>query len=141
MDLTKNHIKLIKDYIKLVKKTGMYPGRAELDQIGYSRDNVRHYFSNLENLKQAAITWAEEHDPEAFAEIIDDSIFTPKQFKQLKDEVKKYKRLVVTTAVVGAPVHEGFLESIQKYCEHKDAKLLVLPAADPASAGNWVLDK
>lgn len=141
MDLTKNHIKLIKDYIKLVKKTGMYPGRAELDSIGYSRDQIRHYFSNLENLKQAAITWAEEHDPEAFAEIIDDSIFTPKQFKQLKDEVKKYKRFVVTTAVVGAPVHEGFLESIQKYCDHKDAKLLVLPAADPASAGNWVLDK
>lgn len=140
MELTKNHIKLIKDYIKLVKKTGMYPGRSELDKAGYNRDKLRHYFSNLDGLRKAASEWAKANDPAAFDNVIDESIFTPKRFKELQTNVKKHKRFVVTTAVVGCPVHAGFLESIKTYCEDKDAMLLVLPAADPASAGNWNLD-
>ena len=42
---------------------------------------------------------------------------------------------------MGCPVHQGFLDSIRTYCDKKDAMLLVLPAADPASAGDWNLDK
>jgi hypothetical protein len=140
MELTKNHIKLIKDYIKIVKKTGMYPGRAELGKVGYNRDKLRHYFTNLDTLKSAAVEWAEENDPSAFSNIIDASIFTKENYQILKDNIKKHKRFVITTAVVGCPVHEGFLDSIQTYCKHKDAMLLVLPAADPASAGEWNLD-
>jgi hypothetical protein len=140
MELTKNHIKLIKDYIKLVKKTGMYPGRTDLYRLGYNRDKLRHSFSNLEQLRSAAQNWANENDPTAFENVIDESIFTPKRLRELQTNVKKYKRFVVTTAVVGAPVHEGFLESIRTYCKDKDAMLLVLPCADPASAGNWNMD-
>lgn len=140
MELTKNHIKLIQDYIKLVKKTGMYPGRADLDKIGYSRDKIRHYFSNLDRLKKAAQEWAASNDPEAFNQIIDESIFTPKRFKELQGNVKNFKRFIVTTAVAGCPVHEGFLKSIRTYCKDKKAMLLVLPAADPGSAKDWNLD-
>lgn len=138
--MTKNHIKLIKKYVRLVKSTGMYPGRAELAKVGYNRDTLRYYFTNLTQLKEAAIEWAKENDPTAFHNIIDASIFTRENFKLLQDNVKKYKRFVITTAVVGCQVHEGFLDSIQTYCKDKDAMLLVLPAADPASAGDWNLD-
>jgi len=140
--LTDNHIELIKKYIALVKETGMYPGRAELDRVGYNRDKIRHYFSNLSLLKEAAFTWAIEkkNDPQAFDHIIDASIFTRENFEILQQNIKKYKRFVITTAVVGCKVHAGFLDSIQTYCKAKDAMLLVLPAADPASAGNWNLD-
>ena len=144
MKLTKNHIKLIKIYIKLVKKTGMYPGRAQLDAVGYNRDKIRHYFTNLGHLKATAKVWAEENDPDAFGKIIDETIFTQERLEQLEDSVKQHKRFIITTAVVGAPVHQGFLKSIRTYCEHKKAKLLVLPAADPASTGGdvatWNLD-
>lgn len=139
-ELTKNHIKLIKAYVKLVKKTGMYPGRSELDRIGYNRDKLRHYFSNLDLLKKSAVAWAEENDPKAFENVIDESIFTPQRLKSLQSNVKKFKRFVITTAVVGCPVHEGFLESIKTYCKHKDAMLLVLPSEDRASGDNWNLD-
>lgn len=118
----------------------MYPGRAELGKAGYNRDKLRHYFSNLASLKEAAKEWAEENDRGAFDHIIDASIFTKENFEILKDNVKKYSRFVVTTAVVGCPVHEGFLDSIQTYCKRNKAMLLVLPAADPASAGDWNLD-
>ena len=140
MELTQNHIKLIKKYIEIVKTTGMYPSRALLDKAGYNRDKLRHYFTNLDQLKNTAQEWAKENDPSAFKSVIDESIFTPKRLKELEGNVKKYKRFVITTAVVGCPVHKGFLESIRTYCTHKDAMLLVLPAEDPASGKNWNLD-
>lgn len=141
MELTKNHIRLIKKYLEIIKTTGMYPGRAELAKAGYNRDRLRYYFSNLSQLKNAAEEWAEENDPEAFDSVIDANVFTRQNLKILQDNIKKHKRFVITTAVVGCPVHEGFLESIQTYCEQKDAMMLILPAADPASTHNWNLDR
>lgn len=139
MELTENHIKLIKDYIAFVKDTGMYPGRADLARKGWNRDRVRHLFSNLANLKESAREWARTNDKEAFKNVIDESIFTDRNLEILKRNIKKHKRFVITTAVVGCPVHPEFFDSIQTYCKKKDAMLLVLPAADPASAGNWNL--
>src|SRR5271154_22455 len=118
----------------------MYPGRAELSKIGYNRDKLRHYFTNLGQLKNSAKMWASENDPKAFDHIIDSSIFTKQNHDTLKKNIQKYKRFVITTAVINGSVHQGFLESIETYCENKNAKLLVLPAADPASAGDWCLD-
>jgi hypothetical protein len=140
MELTKKHVRLIKAYIKIVKNTGMYPGRAALNKAGYNRDKLRHFFTNLDQLKNTAKLWAEDNDPKAFDHIIDSSIFTKQNHDALKRNVQKYKRFVVTTAVVNCSVHEGFLESIETYCEKNDAMLLVLPTADPASAGEWCLD-
>jgi len=140
MELTENHIKLIQDYIAFVKVTGMYPGRADLSRKGWSRDQLRHYFSNLTILREKAREWAADNDPEAFSHVIDSNIFTEKNLEALKQSIKKHKRFVITSGVVGCPAHPMFLDSIQTFCEKKKAKLLVLPCADPASAGSWNLD-
>ena len=133
---TKEQLKLIKAYVRLVKKAGFFPGRSELANAGYSRDKIRTLFTNLDLLKKEAYSWAEDNDPEAFSGIINEDIFTPENLKALQKKAKQYKRFVVTTAVAGCPVHEGFLESIKTYCKRKDAMLLVLPSADPASTGS-----
>lgn len=140
MELTDNQVKLIQAYIKIVRETGMYPGRAALNKVGYNRDKLRHYFTNLNQLAKCARTWAEENDPDAFANVIDFSIFNRQNHYALKRNIEKYKRFVITTAVVNCEAHEGFLESIHTYCEKNDAMLLVLPVADPASAGQWCID-
>jgi hypothetical protein len=140
MKYTKDQVKLIKIYVRLVKKLGLYPGRAELARAGYSRDKFRHHFANLSILKESAREWAEENDPNAFDGIIDANVFTRENLKSLKDNIKQHKRFVITTAVVGCPVNLEFLESIRTYCAKKDAMLLVLPAADPASSDGWNLD-
>ena len=141
-DQKQKRLALVKTYTRLLKESGLYPGRAELARAGYDRDKIRSYFSNLSILKDAARKWAfeEGNDPDAFARVIDDDTFTSQNLKLLQDKVKKFKRFVVTTAVVGCPVNKEFLESIHTYCEKKNAMLLVLPAADPASAGNWNMD-
>lgn len=124
-------ITVLKAYCEITKKTRMHPTRVELLKRGHNRDKIRDLFGNLEGLREAAKDWK----PEIFDGIIDESIFTPKKFARLKDDVKDYKRFVITTAVTGCKIHEGFLKSIQTYCEKNDAKLLVLPCTDPASAG------
>lgn len=140
MDLSKKQLEIIKKYINFVKKTGMYPTRSDLADMGYSRDKMRSFFTNMARLKETALSWAKENNPTALEHIIDENIFTKDRIKELKEELKQYKRFVVTTAVVGAAAHKGFINNIKAYCKKKNAKLLVLPAADPASAGTWNLD-
>jgi hypothetical protein len=128
--------RILEAYVSLVEKKHMHPSRADLMRKGFSRDLLRHYFTNLDILKEAA----KDFKPTAFEGIIDETLFTQKDFTKLKDSAKEYKRFVVTTAVTGCYVHEGFLKSIQTYCEKNDAKLLVLPCTDPAAKGGFDLD-
>src|SRR5581483_6860548 len=109
MELTENHIKLIQDYIAFVKVTGMYPGRADLYRKGWSRDQLRYYFSNLTILRQKAREWSADNYPEAFSHVIDSNIFTEKNLEALKQSIKKHKRFVITSCVVGCPAHPMFL--------------------------------
>src|SRR5271157_5715036 len=101
--------KILETYVSLVEKKRMHPSRADMMRKGFSRDILRHHFTNLDILKEAA----KDFNPAAFSGIIDESLFTPQHFQQLKDEASKFKRFVVTTAVTGCDVHQGFLKNIQ----------------------------
>lgn len=41
--------------------------------------------------------------------------------------ISGFKRYVVTAAQNNTPVHDGFLQSLNNYCEYNDAKLVVIP--------------
>ena len=59
-----------------------------------------------------------------------------KEYREaLEDEIKKYKKFVVTTAVVGKEVNKLFLSSVKSYAEKNNALLLVLPCEDVANRG------
>lgn len=133
---SKTRRKILEAYVSLVEKKHMHPSRADMMRKGFSRDLLRHHFTNLDILKEAA----KDFKPEAFEGIIDETLFTPKDFSKLKDSARDFKRFIVTTAVTGCSVHEGFLESIKTYCERNEAKLLVLPCTDPAAQGGFDLD-
>lgn len=124
MELTKKQSQIVKIYAKLAESMGKYPARSELIKAGVSRDAMRAAFGDMESLKKQA----KKLYPEFFDKIIGPEYFTIKAFKKLEEEVQTHKRFVITTAVAGAPVDENFLASIKKYCEHKKALLLVLPA-------------
>ena len=53
----------------------------------------------------------------------------------LEEDIKKYKKFVVTTAVMGKEAYKPFLESVKNFAERNDALLLVLPCEDVASRG------
>ena len=132
----RNQQKLARIYAHFVRRYHRFPTRKDLARLGYHRDVVRQYFANYHELNQAA----RRAFPECFTGIIDQSIFTPDTIDKMETRVKKYKRFVITTAVVGRLADTALLETMQNYCRLTDAALLILTTADPASAGEWVVD-
>ena len=109
-------------YIEQLKATGNAPAAADLAQAGISRDTVARAFGSLGVLEQ---TVRDEH-PDLFRDVQIHSLFSPKAFEDLDEAVQTKKRFVITTAVNGCDVHQGFLDSIHGYCAENDAALLVL---------------
>lgn len=112
------------------------PSIPELKKLGWTRAFIRHHFGSFTEMREQAI----KKHPEVFSKILDERKFTSTAYKKLQQVNKKYKRFVITTAVVGSKVHEGFYKSIKSYCKKNKAALLVLPCADPAQSGSWNLD-
>lgn len=132
----KSKASIIKRYSTIAERTKVRPGYKELKDIGVTSDRVRAMFGALDNLHEEA----KKTFPDSFISVIDETLFTPKIFKELKSETKKYKRFVITTAVVGCIVDQNFLKAIDMYCEENDALLLVVLAADPAAKVGWNVD-
>lgn len=128
--------KVMNLFTSFVKKQGRAPTRAEMLNLGVSRDSIRSHYGSISNLKEVA----RQHNPETFRNIIDDSYFTEEKFQSLLKDVKKHKRFIVTTAVVGCKVHPKFLAAIENYAKRNKALPLVLPSADPSKSSEWALD-
>jgi hypothetical protein len=129
--------KVLKTYTSFVKKQGRHPTTSEMLQLGVTRNTIRHHYGSISVLKELA----REEFPKVFRDIIDGDYFTEQRYEKLQNDVKNYSRFVITTAVVGSPVHKKFLAAIENYCSRNRALLLVLPSADPAKSSDWVLDR
>lgn len=123
--LTPNQEKLMVLYVKEAVKAGRHLTRSDLARLGYSRDKIRTLFTSLTSLKEQSI----DAFPDQMIGIANpDELFSPEKMEELRKEVKKYKRFVVTTVVDGAPVHNDFLESLKTYCKKNKALLIFMPA-------------
>lgn len=65
----------------------------------------------------------------------DGCIYTQEYRDALEDEIKKYNKFVITTAVMGKEINKPFVNSIRNYAKRNNALLLVLPCEDVASRG------
>lgn len=122
--ITKRQDVIAKVYAKLAKELEKYPSRADLIKAGVTWDAIRAAFGDMTTMKEVT----RKTYPKNFERIVDLDQFDNEAHDALRQEVKKYKRFVITTAVGSAPVHEDFMASIQMYCKKKKAMLLVLPA-------------
>lgn len=137
IELTPSQKAIVNLYIRLAKKSQMHPTRNDMKRNGVSRDQIRHHFGSLMELKRKAKAYA----PDAFQGVVDEEIFNPKRHKMLQKELRKNKRFFITTVVTGCKVHQGFLKNIDSYCKDMDATPLFLLSSDPAATGNgWVVD-
>jgi hypothetical protein len=129
VDESAKRLEIIKAYTKLVDDGLYFPTRADLKSLGISRDLIRYYFANMSGLRLAA----KEIFPKSFKGNIDIEDYVSDDYlEQLRKDLKKYKRFVITTAVSGQKLHSNFIASIRKFCKVNKAKLIVLPAHDPA---------
>jgi hypothetical protein len=120
---------LIKKYLAYVTKKKSIPSLSELSAIGITRNAIRHHFGSNTQLYD----FMKENHSAAMDFIVDESLFTPKRFQEIKKEAGKYSRFVVTTAVVEKPIHLGFYDSLKNFCKRNDALLLILPCQDTAN--------
>ena len=121
--------KMLCAYIKAATSGGVEPSFTEMLKHGYTRNQIRHYYGDIHGLADAA----RKADPKGMAAVMDNDILSSKRFAHIRRDVAKHQRFVVTTVVQGAPVHAGFLKAIQNYCRRQGARLLILPAMDPAA--------
>lgn len=130
---TKEQSKIIKTYLKAVKKFKRVPTEAELRELGLSRNTTRWHFKNPKALKDAAKLAA----PELFENLIDESVFTDENMQNLENLVEGKSTIVISTAVTGSQVHNGFYDSIKNFVEKTDGVDLYIPVTDPAADASW----
>jgi hypothetical protein len=135
--LTQTQKEIVSAYLKLAKKNSVHPTRSDMLNFGVSRDRIRNAFGSLEELKKFVVV---KH-PDIFKGIIDASLFTSDSLKELDEELKKYKRFFITTAVGGGKVLKSFYDNIKVFCSYKKAKLLILMCEDPASIRKFTIPK
>lgn len=120
---------ILEKYVSLVDNKIFFPGRHDLKTVGVTRDMMRHHFTNLSKLREMA----KKEFPDSFAGNLNiDEYLSEANLEALNNRIKQYKRFVITTAVSGQQAHSDFIRSINQYCKHNNAKLLILPSHDPA---------
>lgn len=98
---------IIKKYTGLVKKGFFFPTRADMKSLGFSRDLIRYYFGNMSGMREEA----KEMFPEAFVGNIDIEDYVSDEYlAELDATIKKTKRFIITTAVSGQKLHDGFFD-------------------------------
>lgn len=65
----------------------------------------------------------------------ENTIYTQEYRDALEEEIKNYKKFVVTTAVMGKEVNKPFVQALRNYAQRNNALMLVLPCEDVASRG------
>lgn len=134
--LNERQEQILKIYLKLTKEKKAHPSLNDMKRADVTRSAIRESFETLADLRD----YAKKTNPDAFAGIIDYELFSPTEFKRLKETVSKHSRFVVTTAVQGCSAHKGFFKSLKSYCEKNDALLLVMLCKDPAASVGDTLD-
>lgn len=120
---------ILSTYVDLIDSGTYFPSLLQMRAKGFTREMIRHSFGTLAGLRKAA----KEAYPEAFAGSIDvNDYVSPKYLNDLRKEIKKHKRFIITTAVSGQELMGPFMESMRNYADVKKAKLLILPSHDPA---------
>lgn len=119
---------IIKLYAKLNKDLGHAPKMDDLVASGYTKDSIKHHFSSLSKLDEAART----AHPDSFFDVEIQDIYTEKAIKEFRKQIKKHKRYVIATAVTGCPVDDGFYQSLKNYCTSTKSLLLIMVSSDPA---------
>lgn len=125
--------KIVKTYLRAVKKYKRVPTESELRDLGLTRHTIRWHFKN----PQALRAHCKEVAPEYFENLIDESVFNDEQMAELESLIADRSTVVISTAVTGSRLHKGFYEAIKNFCKKKKGVDLYIPVTDPAADAAW----
>lgn len=120
---------ITQNYVNYVEKYGITPSIKVVQSWGYTSHQVNKFFGSALDMYNKI---SKEY-PQIFKNLVNDTLFTHEAFEELKKKVKKKRKFILTTAVSGKEIHEGFFDAIKTYEEVEDAMLLIQPCEDVAS--------
>lgn len=125
--------KAIKAYQNYIKKNNKRPSISQFCRVDRTLSEIllKSIFGNIKKLDGIV----QERFPEAFDKVVDEYLFTKKNFKKLEAAVKGTKRFLITTAVTGKPVHKKALTAMKVWENYTNGQILIMPCSDPASIG------
>lgn len=124
-------VRLLEAFSTLVVQRKYVPIQAEFSSAtGFSGEQIKRYYQSFADLEALA----RKKYPKIFKNIIDETKFSDEAFKELREDIAKHQRFVITTAVTGCDPHEDGLAALENYCKRNKAKLLILPCSDPAKS-------
>jgi hypothetical protein len=104
---------IVASYADLFEKLHRSPTMGELgDEYHYSKDSIKHHFGSLSKLEQLARTAF----PSKFFDVEIEDVLGALATAKLHKTVTTHKTFIITTAVTGCAVHEGFHKSIKTFC-------------------------
>lgn len=121
---------ILRKYAAMAKKLNRDPRAQDLKPLGITKDMINHHFGSLSALNKEA----RQKYPGSFFDVTIESVYSQNSLSNLRTDVAKYKKFIITTAVTGCKVHDGFYNSIKNFCKKNNACLLILTSADPASS-------
>lgn len=116
-------------YIGYVFEIGITPSLNIVKSWGFTLKFIKDNYGSMRGLYDHLA----EHNQALFNELVNDSIFTDRAFRETQKRVKTKKRFIVTAAVSGKEVNLKALQAMQTYCELEDAMILIQPCEDVAS--------
>lgn len=119
---------IVRDFAELFQQLNRAPKMDELMELEHTKDSIKHHFSSLTKLEQIA----REEYPDKFFDTAIADLLGEDAVKKLHKVIQSHKKFIITTAVTGCAVDEGFYASLKTYCKANKAALLVLVASDPA---------
>lgn len=125
--MLKEREELIDKTCEFIKDNNRFPSYDEFDKKIASFVIVRREFSSVIKFEN----YLRKKRPEAFENIIDEKLFTKKNFLNLRQTVNKNKTFIVTTAVTNCEPSIG-LQTLKSMCGHLNSELLIVPCSDPA---------
>lgn len=140
--ILENKNAIIEVYRKIVSEKSRLPTYSDFLDNSITERKLRHHFGNLTKLHSHIET---EHNDILSDNLAHESqIFGEKRLVELQENLKKFKRFVITTAVTEKNVFEPFYQSLKSYCEKNDALLLIIACSDIASTSTtskgWTFD-
>jgi DNA-directed RNA polymerase specialized sigma subunit len=136
-DIELTQKKVMRAYVNLARITGRTPAPEQVAeelhlmpeefvelfdaQIGRKRD--KRLFESFLEVKEGAYILS----PSSFTHVLDSDIFNEERQEALLQAVKSRKRLIITSAVSGAPVNQRFFSALKNYADRMDAEIIVIP--------------
>lgn len=118
----------IKKY-KIAAKNG-WSRREFAKYLGIKEDSLRRKLLKIKDRYGIRLAPLNGDDKGIHGSIDEDKIKLLDDEYQSKPKVMTFpntKKFVITSAQNATPIHKGFLNSILKYCEYNNAKLIVIP--------------